>query len=233
MDLEQWVSFSVAALAVVSSTTTAGLALRYARKQVQAAQEQLDLNRKIEREKNEPYVIVDIHFGGPGSFALYLTIQNVGPTLARNVQISVDPPIESTHEQATEALRTALSRTIPMLPPGRKLEYFFDTNARLNSGLPMTYDFTVKAMGPVGNVEPLRYTVDIEVLSETLIGERPTKQIEAALTKIEKPLKEIAKSYADANHTSIAQTRQERMDAMLRRREDMTNRLQAQRSPDE
>ncbi|WP_406514021.1 hypothetical protein OG851_40445 [Streptomyces sp. NBC_00161] len=77
----------VAVIAAVVAVWQAAIARR-------SAGRQLALAERIHREQNEPYVIVDIQ-PDPDGGALLLVVENTGPTVARNVRISCDPPLES------------------------------------------------------------------------------------------------------------------------------------------
>lgn len=215
METEQW-SLVVAVLAFL----LAGWAIKYARAQAISAEGQLDVARQVHREQNEPYVIVDIQPYDPGSYLLVLVVENVGPTMARNVQITASPDLESSHgHEITQALRSVVARTIPMIPPGRKLQYFFDTGARFESELPMVFDFTVTSEGPMGPVETLHYTVDMRVITEELVGERQTKKLEEQLGKMADGLLKLGKYYQAANQQAISDTNQRRRDEVRRLRE--------------
>lgn len=132
--------------------------VRVANEQLQQAErlhsEQLALAERIHREQNEPYVIVDIQPSDPASGTLVVVIENIGPTVARDVRISCGPPLVSGWgDDLTEVLQRALSRTICLLPPGRRLEFFLDNQDRLqNSDLPTAYTFTVESEGPSARV---------------------------------------------------------------------------------
>lgn len=150
---------------------------------------------------------------------MVLLIENIGPTVARNVQVTVTPPLESglgdTH---TQRLQRAMGRTFPMLPPGRRLKYVFDVPDRFsNTALPQVYDFTVRAEGPYGPVEDLAYTVDFGTWGESLVGERPMKRLEQKVADVASSLKKLADHYGKANATSI-RTEQEQRVARLRQR---------------
>lgn len=216
MKAEHW-SLVVSVLAFLA----AAWAMKYARAQAQSAEGQLEVARQVHREQNEPYVIVDIQPQDARPLALVLVIQNIGPTMARNVRISVTPDLTSSQgDDVSEALARVLARTIAMIPPGRRLEYLFDFGTvRFKSDLPMLFEFTVNSEGPAGPVEELTYTVDLDVLSEALIGQRPTKPLEERLDKISKSLKEFTRSHRDANQDAITATRSRRAEEARQRRE--------------
>ncbi|KQV12426.1 MULTISPECIES: hypothetical protein [unclassified Kitasatospora] len=154
---------------------------------------QLSLARRIRREQLEPFVVVDIAPHGPGSQILCLTISNTGPTVARDVKVRVKPELRtSLGAEQERALARATSRTIPSLAPGRVISYMLDTGNRLywaDPPLPLLYTFEVCARGPFGDVEPLTYVIDLEVLKFTeLNGETTVGQ----LTKIAENTKKAA-----------------------------------------
>ncbi|MFF4874228.1 hypothetical protein [Streptomyces sp. NPDC000961] len=211
MDAAEWIAASSAGVAVLA----AGFSwrqVRHARGQVAAAQEQVVVARqqlehaeKAHREQNEPYVIVDIQpAGGPRRGLLVLIIENIGSTVARNVRITADPPLESAlGDEYTTRLHRALERTFPMIPPGRRLEYTFDGPMRWeNIELPTAYTFTVRCAGPFGQMEEQEYAVDFGTWVETLLPALPLKQVESNLDKICKELRSLVgvleKSHAPA-----------------------------------
>jgi len=176
MSAENWIAVGAGVVAVVAAWISFAQA-RHAKDQTRAAVEQTSIARqqleqaeKVHREQNEPYVIVDIQPDAPGSGLLVLVIENIGSTIARDVTITVDPPIvSSTGDNVTERVQMGLSRMIPMLPPGRRLKYVFDiAHRRFSSELPTAYTFTVQAKGPFGDVEPLEYLVDFSSWRETM-----------------------------------------------------------------
>ncbi|MFE3110633.1 hypothetical protein ACFXKJ_41040 [Kitasatospora indigofera] len=113
---------------------------------------QLSRARQVRREQSEPHVIVDIVPRAAHSSLLWLTIENIGATVARDVTIKVDPPLRSTRGPERETvLANAVGRRIPFLAPGRKLGFYTDMAfAVLGSGsqLPTVYTFTVDGKGP-------------------------------------------------------------------------------------
>jgi hypothetical protein len=211
MNTENWIAVTAGVVAVVAAVISFVQA-RHAKAQSQAAvdqvtvaRQQLEQAERVHREQNEPYVIVDIQPDSPGSSLLVVTIENIGPTMARDLTIAVDPPLVSASgDDLTERLQRGLSRTIPMLPPGRRLKYAFDVaSRRFGSELPTAYTFTVQAKGPFGDVEPLEYLVDLSSWRETMIGEHPNVKVESALNDIASSLSALTKAYRQANASAI------------------------------
>jgi hypothetical protein len=211
MNTENWIAMAAGLVAVVAAWISFAQA-RHAKEQVRAADEQVGIARrqleqaeKAHREQNEPYVIVDIQPDGPGSGLLVVIVENIGPTMARDVTITANPPLVSASgDNLTEKVQRGLSRTIPMLPPGRRLKWAFDISSRrFGSDLPTAYTFTVQAKGPFGDVEPMEYLVDISSWRETLLGEHPNAKVEKALSDISSSLSALAKAFRDANRSAI------------------------------
>lgn len=126
------VVISVAAL--IFSTTAAFWSLVYNRRQARAVAEANALTERAQREQAEPYVIVDIRPRIPGSSLLVLVIENIGQTLARNVRISVTPPLQTTlGAEKAEILNRAVGRHIATLPPNRRIPFVMDVGHQLFS----------------------------------------------------------------------------------------------------
>ncbi|MFJ2937894.1 hypothetical protein ACIO8G_34650 [Streptomyces sp. NPDC087219] len=195
---DQWAVIVAAGAALVASV----IALWQAAIARKAARSQLALQQRIHREQNEPYVIVDIQPDPYG--AMLLVVENTGPTVARDVRISCEPPLESGwapepgQPDLTQVLREVLGQPIPLVPPRRRLTFLFDDENRFqNPTLPRRYTFTVDANGPAGQVETVQYTVDLDAVKWALITERPTKKVEDKLSKIGEAITRTEKAIKD------------------------------------
>lgn len=180
-------TLALSAAAVLVST----IAAIYSRSQTRLAAGQLELAHQIRREAAEPYVVADIVPRVGGSGLLQFRIENAGPTLARDVQISVSPPLQGGQsDEWDQRLARAVARKIPVLPPGRRIEWNFAFGPRVfqNPGLPRQYTVTVNVTGPFGRVEPLTYIIDLDAISESAL-ERDT--VEACLAKIADHTKDL------------------------------------------
>ena len=107
---------------------------------------------KLREEQARPFVIVDFE---PG-FLVYLTVENLGRTMARDVRISFDKPLISTFRDRRQLDESPLFREpIPALPPGKKISVLFDQfTERMKAQLPLTYDVEVRYRGPTGKEWP-------------------------------------------------------------------------------
>ncbi|MFJ4343335.1 hypothetical protein [Streptomyces sp. NPDC088915] len=219
MDAGDWIAVGSAGVAVCAAFVSwrqvahAKGQAQSAERQVVIAQQQLEHGERVYREQNEPYVVVDIQPGGLGSGVLVVVVENIGSTIARNVQITADPPLESGWgDDLTQMLQRALSRSFPMLPPGRRLEFLLDEQDRFqNTDLPTAYTFTVRCEGPYGPMEDLEYVVDFGTYAETLLASRPLKRVEDRLGKIHGELKELTTAYSRSHAPAIREENERRL----------------------
>jgi hypothetical protein len=145
--------------------------------------------RRLREEQARPFVIVDFE---PG-FLVYLTVENIGRTMARDVSIRFDKPLESTLSGPREIDESPLLRKpIPTLPPGRKIRVLFDQYAaRLEAKLPLTYDVTLRYKGPFGKKEwEHPYPLDLGIY---LGSQEPPKGLPELVTEVENIRKEVQK----------------------------------------
>jgi hypothetical protein len=101
--------------------------------------------RRLRLERNRPFVVVDFDIDMSKGYLIFFEVTNTGTSLARDVQIGVEPPLESAIDIDVGKLKM-LNEGIATLPPGKKLRTFFDMSFRRNEDrpdLPMTYTATV------------------------------------------------------------------------------------------
>ncbi|HEX7058341.1 MAG TPA: hypothetical protein VF176_00620 [Solirubrobacterales bacterium] len=101
--------------------------------------------RRLRLERNRPFVVVDFDIDESKGYLLFFEVTNMGTSLARDVQIAIEPPLESAIDVEVSKLKM-LNEGIASLPPGKKLRTFFDMSFRRNEerpDLPMTYTATV------------------------------------------------------------------------------------------
>jgi hypothetical protein len=143
--------------------------------------------RKLREEQARPFVIVDFE---PG-FLVYLTVENLGRTMARDISIDFDKPLESSLEGSREIDESPLFRQpIPTLPPGKKIRVLFDQfNDRLDAKLPLAYEVTISYRGPTGN-NPWEDTYRLD-LGMYLGSQLPPKGLPELVAGVENIRKEI------------------------------------------
>ncbi|MEV5514463.1 hypothetical protein AB0L50_16345 [Streptomyces flaveolus] len=206
-----------AIIAIIISVVVAIGTFLYTHQQVRAAKAANELTKKAQQEQAQPYVVADIRERVPGSQLLVFSIENTGPTLARDVRVSVDPPLRSTlGEDIEQTLNAAVTRVIPVLPPKRQLTFLMDVGHELfDSDLPRMYSVTVKSSGPFGEIESLIYTIDLDVLRHSLLNR---ESLEWSTHVIAEQAKKATKAH------------QKQADATTHLYRVLTNELEARRS---
>lgn len=172
--------------------------------------------RKLREEQARPFVIVDFE---PG-FLVYLTVENLGRTMARDVRISFDKPLISTFRDRRQLDESPLFREpIPALPPGKKISVLFDQfTERMKAQLPLTYDVEVRYRGPTGKEwPPETYTLDLGIYVDSPL---PSKGIPELVAEVKNISEEIKKWRGGGLsgllvHT-LDQRRQDRIEARRR-----------------
>jgi hypothetical protein len=100
--------------------------------------------RELREEQNRPFVVVD--FDVEDGYMVYLEVVNMGTSLARDVRIEIDPPLESAIDIEIGKLKM-LNEGIATLAPGKKYRAFFDMSFRRNEDrpdLPMNHTARVR-----------------------------------------------------------------------------------------
>ncbi|MEU0674423.1 hypothetical protein ABZ330_16280 [Streptomyces sp. NPDC006172] len=184
---------------VISVLTAAGTFI-YTHQQMKEAKRANELTERAQREQAQPYVIADIRERVPGSQLLCFFIQNTGPTMARDVQLSIDPPLRSTQGEESDAnLNRAVTRKISVLPPGRQLMFMLDVGHRIfSSDLPRTYTVVVNSAGPFGPIEPLTYIIDLDVLRDSLLNRESLEWSTHVIAEEAKKSRKANEKQADA-----------------------------------
>ena len=81
--------------------------------------------RRLREDQTRPFVVVDFEPIEVHGF-LDLVVKNVGPTMARDVRIAFDPPIQSTRELDVPIAELKMLREgIPTLAPGKEHRMHF------------------------------------------------------------------------------------------------------------
>jgi hypothetical protein len=164
--------------------------------------------RRLRKEQARPFVVVDFEIG----LSIVLTVENLGRTLARDVTIRFDQPIEMSGflESATpyDVNEVRLLREpLPVLPPSKKIHVLFDSGRRLEMGLPLAFGVKVRYRGPSGRKRfEDRYTLDLGMYVTTLL---PPKGVPELVAEVEQLRKEIH-SWRGTGRGPIVRTLDER-----------------------
>lgn len=170
--------------------------------------------RTLREEQARPFVIVDFE---PG-WLVYLTVENIGRTLARDVSIHFDKPLTSSLQRPRELDDSPLFREpIPALPPGKKIRVLFDEfNGRTEAKLPLTYDVEVRYKGHKGGKWEETHRLDLGMYLGSAL---PPKGIPELVSEMENIRKEIVQWRGFSGRGLLVNVRdQERRDRIDRRR---------------
>ncbi|MGY1855473.1 hypothetical protein [Modestobacter sp. SYSU DS0290] len=134
---------------------------RSARDQVAESRAQTDLQRRMHRDAAQPYVWADVRPDLGHGQLIQVIVENSGPTVARDVRVSFDPPLVDVHRK-NRVFFTGLDSGISALTPGRRMTWNLGVSFEVMSeGIVGAHQVTVDAVGPFGPVEQLRYTLDL------------------------------------------------------------------------
>lgn len=165
MNAQAWAAFGAVAAVLVSA-----LALYYtrqsadaAKRAAKAAEDQTKIQRQLRIDSVQPYVWADVLPDDRDGIILCLIVGNSGPTVATNVRVTFDPPLNSIAQlkDRADAAQAALASGLASLPPGRTLTWLLGPGfSLLNDDRPKAHTCTVTADGPFGPVPPLTYILD-------------------------------------------------------------------------
>jgi hypothetical protein len=160
-----------------------------AREQVLAAHRQNELQEQIWRDQSQPYVVADVRPDTGQGQMFQVVLENRGSTIARNVRVVFDPPLQQAGLSTEEEPFTALDNGVSYLPPGRAMTWHLGVGHSYFDGDRSEPDrkVTVTCEGPFGPVEPLRYTFSFEAFRHHVAAGPGT------LARVEKAVMEVAK----------------------------------------
>jgi hypothetical protein len=161
-----------------------------AREQVAAAHRQAELQEQMWRDQAQPYVVADVQPDQGHGQLLRVVLENRGSTIARNIHVVFDPPLQVKRNSSNDGPFTALDGGVSYLPPGRVMTWTLGVSFSYFEGKDERVpdrEVTVTCDGPLGPVEPLRYTLSFEALRHQAAVAPGT------LFEVQKAVKEIAK----------------------------------------
>ncbi|MBS1878620.1 MAG: hypothetical protein JST31_03810 [Actinobacteria bacterium] len=116
--------------------------------------------RHLREQQIRPFVVVD--FDVESDTNVYFQVSNLGTSLARDVKIVIDPPLESAIDTDVGRLKM-LNEGIATLAPGKVYRTFFDMGfRRAETDLPMNHLATVTYADETGE-RPFRETVNLDL----------------------------------------------------------------------
>lgn len=157
-DLTAWSPETWSAAGTLATAVVAIAAAFVAWRQVKEA-------RALRSEQAQPYVFVDFQPSRAWNKAVNLVVENIGKTAAYDVKIELDQRMQATKEHPGYALADSVLLTdgVPTMPPGRRIEAFFDVSyEHRDSGLPLRYVATVTCKDSKGKtIGPDRFVLDL------------------------------------------------------------------------
>lgn len=163
------VAASVVAVASLPATRKAAEA---ARAQAVAAREQTELQLELARAAAQPRIWADIQPDNKQGTILQLVLRNDGPTVARNVVVTIDPPLpnDTAYADRITTAEQRLARGIRSIAPGRSIEWSlgpaYDLMKKRDSPA-IVHTVRLTAEGPHGPVEPVELEVDLDEWRES------------------------------------------------------------------
>jgi hypothetical protein len=110
--------------------------------------------RALRKAQAQPYVVVSLQQDPDSRIIVNVIIENYGTTVAKDVRVRIDPPLQSTMDGAVPANRldkwAAITDGIPTLAPGQRLSHMIDSlHSRYAPGLDIlnTYRAKVEYVG--------------------------------------------------------------------------------------
>ncbi len=139
------------------------VALRPASKAVDESKEQTTIQRDLMVQAAQPYAWVDIQPDRQQGTMLQLVVGNIGPTMARNVKVFIDPPIPEhpAYSGTTAVVQERLREGILSLAPRRVIRWSLGRGFDLleDKDDATIYRLRVTADGPYGALEPVEFEV--------------------------------------------------------------------------
>ncbi|UQS26030.1 hypothetical protein L1857_26070 [Amycolatopsis thermalba] len=200
-----WVAAIAAGISSVVASVSAGAAVWSARN----GKRTLARADADSRARTRPMVAAELRDEPYAPATQLLVIKNYGPTIARNVTVTFDPPLgdpppEQEHESVAPFLKRRYAKPIPALVPGMELDnIYYDgtTDGRDNRNpFPDQVTVTIELDAPDGERYVDRFELDVSVIrNRTFVTssthpEQRMKQAVTALKRINESLSRIARA---------------------------------------
>jgi hypothetical protein len=188
--------------------------------------------RRVREERARPFVVMDIEvFQTISEFK----ITNLGPTIARNVRFSFNPPLQSSrdgNDGVTPIAETNLFKIgIPSLAPGKEIVALFDQlPERLSRGLPDDYEVTVSYDDASGKCLSETMTVGYSFLKE--VGRIHRRDIHDVHRELERLNREVRRWTVLGSAVRVMRP-EDVTAAVEERKEELRERREAQAKRDE
>lgn len=176
----------------IGTVAAAGVAAYAAWKAGRIATEDRQAAIKAQQDAQQPYVWAD--FRTDNQVELFqLVVVNDGPSTARNVIVTFDPPLTSTQPEWAR-----LPEVIASMPPGRVLAWEVDTvHGVFDAAAPMRkYNVRITGEGPHGPLPVGEYVLDLHDYMNT--SPRPATEAAALGNELRDAAKVVSRAIKDA-----------------------------------
>jgi hypothetical protein len=161
--------------------------------------------RRLREQQTRPFVVAD--FEVESDTTVHLQIANLGTSLARDVKIVIDPPLESAINTDLGNLKM-LNEGIATLAPGKMYRCLFDMGfRRVEANLPMNHVATVVYTDETGK-RPFKERLDLDLgqyMNMKFVQRRGVHDLHQQLEAIHKTIE----NWGHDQHGLIAMTPEE------------------------
>ena len=156
-------------------------------KMAHSTNESVEEMKKTRVEANSAEVIM--YFNVENN-RMYLIVENIGNTVAKNITIEVEPELKDSHNKDYEHLKK-----ISFLPPNYQLKAFFDMgfNYLKKEDNPVKYKFSITFTNIYNDKIKREYISDLSYIKSVSYLTSESDSVEMSLTKIKDELKDTNK----------------------------------------
>lgn len=146
-----------------------------------------------QQEAAQPYVWADFRTDNQAAF-FQLVVVNEGPSIAKNVRVTFEPPLTSTQPEWAK-----LPEVIASMPPGRVLAWRVDTVLGVfdaAAAVPHQYKVRLTGDGPYGPLPVSEYVLDLHDYMNT--STRPATEAVALGNELRDAAKVVSRAIKEA-----------------------------------
>lgn len=156
-------------------------------KMAQSTNESVEEMKKTRVEANSAEVIM--YFNVENN-RMYLIVENIGNTVAKDISIEVEPELKDSHNKDYENLKE-----ISFLPPNYQIKAFFDMgfNYLKKKDNPVKYKFSITFTNIYNDKIKREYISDLSYIKSVSYLTSESDSVEMSLTKIKDELKDTNK----------------------------------------
>jgi hypothetical protein len=156
--------------------------MRYSRVQAVAARHAVEHAERVRREQTQPYVFADLRSDEHQPQLLVLLVRNQGPTVAYNVRVTLDPPLEDVRQELVS--EWSISAIAPGAQLARPIAVAWNLFERAADQL--VHEVAVSGEGPAGAIDPLKYEINLKALEHVSAYQKTVYHAVKALEQIAK-----------------------------------------------